>query len=294
VSSVAAQVGLDRISLSVIVCDNSPEAGARSLVETFPIDYPLTYVHEPKPGVANARNHAVGVCESSYVAFLDDDEEALPDWISNMVKVRERFAADVVFGPVHARLADPASRYDSYFASFFSRHGASESEVLLSYYGCGNSLVSRKCMEGPQPFSTELNDFGGEDDQLFHRLMQEGARFAWAADAFVYEDVPLSRKRLSYTLRRAFNFGQGPSYTAAKSGKTWSVLAWMVKGLIQTTVMMPIGLILLLLRRPQAAPVLDKAVRGLGKLIWFASFRFYGSALLSKQNVNCKCDATVV
>ncbi|EGF93790.1 glycosyl transferase family 2 family protein [Asticcacaulis biprosthecium C19] len=284
--SVAAQVGLDQINLSVIVCDNSPDAGARSFVEAYPIHYFLKYVHEPRPGVANARNHAVAVCEASYVAFLDDDEEAPQDWISNLVQIQERFAADVVFGPVYARLSSPTTRYDSYFASFFSRIGAAESEVLSSYYGCGNSLISRNCMIGPQPFSTELNDFGGEDDQLFHRLMQDGAQFAWAADAFVYEDVPPSRKRLSYTLRRAFNFGQGPSYTAAKAGKTWSAVAWMLKGLIQATVMTPIGLILLLLRRPEAAPTLDKAVRGLGKLIWFVSFRFYGSALLSKRDIN--------
>jgi len=74
-ASVAAQ---DAKSLRLIVCDNSPEASARDRVISFAstVNFPVHFVHEPRTGVANARNSAVAACDAEFIAFLDDDEEA--------------------------------------------------------------------------------------------------------------------------------------------------------------------------------------------------------------------------
>lgn len=283
--SVAAQSLATGVSL--IVCDNSPEGSARDQVAAFADAeaFSVQYVHEPATGVANARNTAVAACTSDFIAFLDDDEEAPADWLHKLMTVQAQFGADVVFGPVTARLTQPDLAHDGYLEAFFSRYGPAQSQVLSGYYGCGNSLVRRACLPADDaPFSVAHNQMGGEDDQFFHGLQSRGAVIAWAHDAFVYEDVPPSRATLSYTLLRAFAYGQGPSYTAAKDGKPFTSLAWMLQGLIQFVLFGIWGGVLYLMQQRSAARRLDKAARGLGKVLWFPPFKisFYGTALLKK------------
>lgn len=283
-TSVIRQTGLEAVALSLIVCDNSPEASARADVAAFAASAPIavTFVHEPKTGVANARNTAVAAARSDFIAFLDDDEEAPVTWLSALLTTQTQFDADVVFGPVSARLMDADVRFPLYFEAFFSRRGPASSQAISVYYGCGNSLIRRVVMPANKPFCTEHNDMGGEDDKLFYGLQTKGARMAWSAEATVFEDVPPSRSTLNYTLRRAFAYGQGPSFSAALGHKPLTCAAWMLQGVAQGVLFSIVGGVLYMIGSRESAPRLDKAARGFGKLMWFPPFKigFYGQALL--------------
>ncbi len=286
--SATAQEAVDGVAVDIIVCDNSPEASAREQVIAFGLTSPLpvTFVHEPNPGVANARNSAVAACFADFIAFLDDDEEAPRDWLKQLLITQKTYEADVVFGPVTARLGERAkTKFDGYFNAFFSRLGAAQDEPLDAYYGCGNSLVRRLRLPAEEPFSVMQNNMGGEDDQLFHDLLQSGAVMAWAAHAPVFEDVPPARATLYYTLRRAFAYGQGPSWTAALHHRPVACAGWMAQGVAQMLLFGLWGGALLALGSGDAAKRLDKAARGLGKLLWFPPFKigFYGTALLKPK-----------
>ncbi|BEV09853.1 glycosyltransferase [Asticcacaulis sp. DW145] len=281
--SVFAQTGVE-VAVNIIVCDNSPEGSARAMVESLTpgAGQTLIYLHEPNPGVANARNTAVKAAHDPFILFLDDDEEAPSDWVAKMLSAQQAFGADVVFGPVTARLKTAAPQFRPYFEAFFSRFGPAHSGPIPDYYGCGNSLIRRALLSGEQPFDTNRNSCGGEDDKLFYALKQEGARMVWASDAFVWEDVPESRATLRYTLPRAFAYGQGPS-TSAMAGtpkKPLTCAYWMLNGLVQALLFGGAGLVLYAAGSKAAARILDKAARGLGKLIWFHKIGFYGTALL--------------
>ncbi|MBW8881439.1 MAG: glycosyltransferase family 2 protein [Asticcacaulis sp.] len=285
-ASIAAQTGLDGVALDLIVCDNSPEASARAQVEAFALTapFPVLYVHEPRTGVANARNAAVTKTDATFIAFLDDDEEAPPAWLSRQLAVQGQFSADVVFGPVTARIPNDVTRYRPYFEGFFSRFGPKESEVLSHYYGCGNSLIhTRVFPQGGAPFSVLQNDMGGEDDILFTALKAQGKVMAWAADAPVWEDVPPHRATLDYTLKRGFAYGQGPSHSTGTNGKWIACAGWMAQGLVQAAVFAVLAAVSF--RSPRFAFLIDKAARGLGKTLWFPPFKmkFYGQALLKKK-----------
>ncbi len=287
-ASVTAQEPVAGVAVDIIVCDNSPEASARDQVIAFGSASPLnvTFVHEPNPGVANARNSAVAACFADFIAFLDDDEEAPGDWLKQLLITQKAYDADIVFGPVTARLGNkPQSRFDGYFNAFFSRPGAPQDERLDTYYGCGNSLIRRERLPAHEPFSVVQNNMGGEDDQLFHGLMKAGAVMAWAAHAPVFEDVPPARATLNYTLRRAFAYGQGPSWTAALNRKYLISAAWMAQGVAQMLLFGLWGGALLAVGAKSAPVRLDKAARGLGKLLWFPPFKigFYGTALLKPR-----------
>ena len=128
----------------------------------------------------------------------------------------------------------------------------------------------------------ERNFSGGEDDLLFARMAEQGARFVWSPRAVVSELVPPERARLAYALRRAFAFGQGPASAAAAALPPRPVEAglWMARGVLQFPAFALLAAVRALLGRADWVQALDRSARGLGKILWFSPFkiRFYGGA----------------
>ena len=269
--------------LELIVVDNDPAASAEAAVGRLQYETPfrLVYVHEPQPGVAGARNAGLAAASGEMIAFLDDDEEASPGWLSALLAVQAQFDADVVFGPVRGRAPNEVRRHRAYFEGFFSREGPSEAQLLDGHYGCGDSLIRRAALPHPTaPFARSRDHTGGEDDLLFEQMTARGARFAWAPDAWVWEHPEADRLTLGYALRRAFAYGQGPSYTCMTRTPPDRAGAarWMVVGLGQTLVFGLAALLKWVVQAPDRAHTFDRAARGLGKVLWFRPFRqrFYG------------------
>lgn len=283
VRSLFAQRGFGAGEVELVVVDNDPAGSARGGFDALAAEspWPIAYVHAPIPGVAQARNAGMAAAKGEMVAFLDDDEVAPPHWLAAMTAAQARFGAAVVFGPVRAVLPAEVSDHRAYLEDFFSRAGPAEAGLIDAYYGCGCSLVVRSALPDPvRPFSTERDHTGGEDDLLFGTLKSQGARMAWAPDAWVREHVPAHRANLTYAMRRAFAFGQGPTaHCAAVTPRNWlGVVGWMTQGAVQAAAFGVLAGVQFLTGSPKRAETLDRAARGLGKLLWFGVFKieFYG------------------
>ena len=283
VRSVMAQLGVSDVEL--VVVDNDQVPSARAAVEALsklaPI--PCVYVHEPIAGVANARNAAVAVARGQFIAFLDDDEEAPAHWLASLLAVQKQFEADVVFGPVRGRAPADVGPHRAYLEWFFSRFGPDHAGPISAYYGCGDSLIRRSELPNPvEPFSAARNHTGGEDDLLFGQMQARGARFAWAPEAWVWEDPLPQRLTLDYTLRRAFGYGQGPTEACAARSPPdrLGIARWMLVGLAQAGLYGALAGARRLIGSPRYAFALDGAARGLGKVLWWSRFKiaFYGQS----------------
>lgn len=280
-ASVFVQDRAAELIQAIVVVDNSPEGSARATVKALRAQapVPLLYVHEPHPGVATARNAGLARTSSRYVAFLDDDEEAPPHWLSALVETHERFQAEVTFGPVKGVVAHQSPSARAYLERFFSRLGPNVSGVTETAYGCGNSLMTRATVLcGAEPFDTAADQTGGEDDRLFTDLKRRNARFAWAADAFVYEHPPAHRATLRYAWTRAFGYGQSPSQMCWRA-RNWPGLAfWMAVGVTQAALYGTVAAVLFASGRPSRHQWVDRAAQGLGKVFWGGFLHFYGQA----------------
>jgi glycosyltransferase involved in cell wall biosynthesis len=291
--SAIAQQGVDPAELELIIADNDQAPSARTVVDRLRGEaaFDVVYVHEPKPGVANIRNAAMEAARGELIAFLDDDEEAPPGWLAALLKVQRDHQADVVFGPVLGRAPAGVIRHRAYFERFFSRLDSAPEGVIDHYYGCGDSLVRRAALADPRrPFSETRNHIGGEDDQLFAGMKAAGARFAWAPEAWVWEDPAPERLRLGYTLRRAFAYGHGPVVQCATRvpPDRLGIARWAVIGTGQALVFGLLALVLCAIRAPNRAFMLDRTARGLGKVFWGGPFviRFYGLSAAAASPVN--------
>ena len=278
------------VAVELVIVDNDPDASAKAAVRALARDalMPVLYAHAADPGVANARNLGVATSKGAFIAFLDDDEEAPEGWLAALLAIQRQFEADAVFGPVRARVPPTITRHRTYFEAFFSRLGPPEAGAILNGPGCGCSLVRREALpHAAAPFSAARNGTGGEDDLLFAEMKAMGARFAWAPDAWVWEDPEPARLTLDYTLKRAFAYGQGPNSAAAARGVAgWPVIpVWTGIGAAQLAVHGAAAGAHALIRSGRTAYALDRAARGLGKMLWFPPFKigFYGHAALDRQ-----------
>jgi hypothetical protein len=276
-------VGVDFAALELVVVDNDQAPSAEKTVADLArqAPFPVCYVHEPRPGVAHARNAGMAKASGELIAFLDDDEEAPTGWLAALLAAQARHDADVVFGPVRARAPVSVVAHRDYLERFFSREGPAEAGVIDHYYGCGDSLLRRAALPDPvAPFAVERNHIGGEDDMLFGHMQASGARFAWEPAAWVWEDPVPDRLSLDYTIRRAFAYGQGPSAhcAAASPPDRVGVARWMAVGVVQAALFGLVAGFKWLTRAGDRADWLDRAARGLGKTLWWGPFKihFYG------------------
>jgi glycosyltransferase involved in cell wall biosynthesis len=204
-------------TFSVVVTDNDPAQSARQIVATFTATAPfkVTYCFESEPNIALARNKAVEHAEGDYIAFIDDDEFPVDDWLCNLFKTLNAQGVDGVLGPVKPYFETEPPRWIR-DGKFFERPTYPTGYNLTwTETRTGNVLFSRKILNGLDlPFRPQF-DTAGEDMDFFRRMMEKGHKFNWCDEGFVYEVVPGSRCTRRYLLRRALlrgsNFSKHPT-----------------------------------------------------------------------------------
>ena len=90
------------LSLEIIVVDNNSTDRTRQIVEEAAADspWPIRYIFETRQGIAYARNRGLHAAQGEYVAFIDDDAVADPDWAASVFRCFEETKADMVGGKV--------------------------------------------------------------------------------------------------------------------------------------------------------------------------------------------------
>jgi len=170
----------------------------------------LTYLVEPEQNIALARNKAVANAIGDYIAFIDDDEWPMNDWLVRHFKILQAYPASGVLGPVIPHFEFSPPRW--IVKGRFHDRPAHQTGTLLSWTQTrtGNVLFKREVFD-ILTFRPAFGS-GGEDRDLFRGLINRGHRFVWCAEAIVYESVPPVRCKRSFMLRRALLRGKLPCH----------------------------------------------------------------------------------
>lgn len=209
-ASIAALTGLEGHRIEVVVVDNDATGSARDSFERCRqvMPWACRYVVEPRSGVGHARTRCLQESSGEWVAFLDDDEWAEPQWLKALLREAKRSSADGVFGPALASFGSGRPRW--LLGSPYLERDRKPTGERLRWTDCAsnNVLFKRHLFVVGGGFDPAFAASGAEDSDFFWRCLDRGAVFVWCDEAVVYEEIPVERMTRKYLRFRAFVGGQ--------------------------------------------------------------------------------------
>jgi len=201
--AVSAQETSGVFTYSVQVVDNDAAQSSRAVVEDLAMRsaVPIHYCVEPRQNIATARNTAVKHAKGDFVAFVDDDELPVREWLLKLLVTFQSHSADGVLGPVPPHFDEGTPAW--VMKSRLYERPVHPTGMLLSWNQCrtGNVLLKRSLFgDDNEPFDPKC--LSGEDQDFFRRKISEGHTFIWCGEAPAYEVVPPVRWRRGFIIRR--------------------------------------------------------------------------------------------
>jgi succinoglycan biosynthesis protein ExoM len=216
------------------VVDDDPDGSAAPVARHFADGpYPVHYLVDGHRNLARARNRGVEAARGCWLAFIDDDEVAAESWLAAYFERAAEGEADGWLGPVLPRLereGTPWLGLESFYAR--PRH-ATGAPVPRAELRSSNAFLRRALFAGRHfdPAFGGPRHFG-EDSELFGRLADAGARFAWCDEAVVEEWLPPERHRLGWLARRAYWGGYVWTRIALRGRPRRVALAHLARSLV--------------------------------------------------------------
>jgi glycosyltransferase involved in cell wall biosynthesis len=211
---------LDRRLFEVIVVNNDPETDPAQITALYPEDHRgFRVIDEHTVGISHARNRGWQEAGGEFVAYVDDDAMADPDWagriLYDFVRVLPRPSA--VGGKVLPEYADrPPFWFSSELETFSlgeTPHFRSSARARYGFIG-SNMAFTRKVLEHSGGFSRDYGMLGpvirlGEETELFARIHRTcPGRFWYDPTVRVRHRVPDRSMRLGSRCIRSFRSGK--------------------------------------------------------------------------------------
>ncbi|MBV9417835.1 MAG: glycosyltransferase [Solirubrobacterales bacterium] len=231
---LASVLACDHDDFEVIVVENRPEfPGTRQmLVQRFAGDARVRYVEERQRGLSSARNAGLAVAKNELVAFVDDDVVVDRGWLSRAAAAFDR-SDDIacVTGLILPLELESESQLllerfmtlGKGFAPRIFRLPESWQEFPLLPYTPGlvgsgaNTFLRVDVAEQLGGFDVTLGTgtpaCGGEDLDLYIRLLREGHAIAYEPGAIVWHPHPSEPRQLR---RQVYRYGVGLGATLTK------------------------------------------------------------------------------
>ncbi|MBN2106682.1 MAG: glycosyltransferase family 2 protein [Deltaproteobacteria bacterium] len=203
----------------VIIVDNNSDDETNDMAQRYASSHQnIRLVHEQAQGLSHARNRGWKEARGKYIAYIDDDARAAPEWCAFIVHAFE------TVNPQPAAVGgEILPLYDSppppWFSDDFERHTWGNDKGFLRLSGAkmgfsgSNMTLRRDLFEKFGGFSTSLGMAGGkigvaEESEFFARVYEHEPLFWYDPAIQVFHHVPLKNMSIVYRLTRAFKSGQ--------------------------------------------------------------------------------------
>lgn len=220
--SIGAADHPDSLHVRVTVINNDLQPAGRELHDRLAaLPFPGGIIDEPTPGKSHALNMAIGQSTAEYIGIVDDDEELDRGWFQAVEKTLSREELDFIGGrslPLWAE--EPPSWIPPNYPAVL---GIADVGVQARDYGPdfpgmligGNAVISRAMLSRIGGFCSALGPRKGrrllscEDEDLYRRLLDNGARGKYIPELIVYHRI--HPERLTRRYHRAWSFWNGAS-----------------------------------------------------------------------------------
>lgn len=209
---------LDKALYEVIIVDNNCTDATPQIAEGFVSRHQnFRVVKEKKQGLSHARNRGWIEARGEYVAYLDDDAQATPEWCERILNA---------FATVHPKPVAVGGkilpRYETAPPKWFAEDleirtwgeekGFLESKRAPYGFSGSNMALPKHILKKYGGFSPEYGMVGnkvrvGDETELFLRIYQDYPYFWYDPEIIVHHWVPRQKMTVMYCVRRAFHCG---------------------------------------------------------------------------------------
>ncbi len=191
---------------NVVIVDNDPEGSALPTVEDWSDRLPgVTYISETNTGLSVARNRAVQAARdagAAWLAFIDDDEEASEQWLTELVETQRATGADAILGNTQFLFEESPPTWLERSRVYEFRPDVADQQPI-NHLATNNVLLRTALVDALGPlFDERFSKTGGEDHHLGRRLQRAGYTIAQSTRGQTIEWVPPDRMPLGVVLRR--------------------------------------------------------------------------------------------
>ena len=204
----------------MVVNNNSSDNTEEVLRELSRLDgAPLRYVREAKQGIVYARNRAIEESiESTYLAFIDDDELPGSKWLKAAVDALDREGAECVGGEIRVlfSVAEWPGWLEDELLPFLGKVKNGSAPFWITDRSTpvwsGNVAYRTSIFSDGLRFDHRYNRRGhviggGSDEVMFNTLLDRGVRMRYRPDMLIEHLVEKWRLKKSYFLKLHYKAG---------------------------------------------------------------------------------------
>ena len=253
-----------------IVVDNRSVDDTAERVRTFIAAHPqlnIRYCYEAQQGLSYARNAGIEAAQGDIVAFIDDDERIVEEFIEAYINLFDTHPdAMAAGGRIIAEYPTGRPRWMSrYTEQPIANPMDFGPEVrpfpLSRIPGGGNMAMRRELFKRVGLFNTSLGRtgkrlIGGEESELFERIRREGMACYYVPRAVMYHIIPDEKLTADYFDRLAYNVGVSQRRRAELHGSLFGLYVREAAKWLAT-------LVLCLVHRPEQSRYLLRLRRGI-------------------------------
>ncbi|NPU84684.1 MAG: glycosyltransferase family 2 protein [Syntrophaceae bacterium] len=237
---ILKQVVDDGFTYEIVIVDNDRTRSAEPVVLQHQNKsvIPIMYSCETEQNIALARNRAIRLSTGNLIAFIDDDECPVKEWLARLYNAKMDYKADGALGPVLPEFPPESPRWLREGNIFNRRRFLTGTKLTVRDTRTGNVLLSRSMFpENEIWFDPAFGLTGGEDVDFFRRQISLGRIFVWCDEAEAYETVTADRCKSSFHLKKYFKIGALNGENLRKDGFSGfigffkcilSVLVWSI------------------------------------------------------------------
>lgn len=198
----------------IIIVNNNSTDATPQIAESYARKYDhIRTVTETEQGLSHARNRGVVEAKGEWVAYLDDDAKAAPNWIERILYIVDHYPFDC-FGGIYLpwyRDGKPRWYKDEYGSN---THIYDKTGILPQncYFSGGNSVFRKAMLQAADGFSGKLGMKGkkifyGEENLMQLNLRQLGHTIGFDPELIIYHYVPFYKQSVFWFYKSAYQSG---------------------------------------------------------------------------------------
>jgi GT2 family glycosyltransferase len=230
------QTGLTAPYEVIVVNDGGDRRLFEETIGALGLRQPVRAITQRNTGPAGARNHGARVAGGRYLAFIDDDCAAAPEWLASLARAFE----------AHPEAALGGATINALGANMYSEASQLLTEYLNAYYNrdpedcvfftSNNLAVPAAAFREMGGFDTNYPLAAAEDREFCSHWRYLGRRLVYAPQAVVHHYHNLSLRSF---IRQHYHYGRGARrfhFSRAARGQRrpriepasfyWGMLGW--------------------------------------------------------------------